>query len=364
MKRLYFTVTNDLAFDQRMQRICGSLAANGFIVTMVGRNRKGSAPLSKQSFFQHRIACVFEKGFLFYAEYNIRLFFYLFTKKMDGICAIDLDTILPCFAISKLKKISRIYDAHEYFTELKEVNSRPRVKNFWLAIERFCVPKFKSGYTVGSEIAKLFKQKYGVDYAVIRNMPLLHETVFTTPRAPFILYQGAVNEGRGFEWLIPAMQYVPYPLVVCGDGNFMEALKALIKKYELGNKVELKGMLSPQHLQQITPTATLGIGFTERDGLNQYLALPNKFFDYIHAGLPQLTMNFPEYGAVNKQFKVAMLLDDLDVDEIARTINAMMEDKALLEALHQNCMAARLVFNWQKEEKELLRFYHHLFSVA
>ena len=96
MKHIYFTVTNDLSYDQRMHRICHSLAANGYLVTLVGRRLKTSLPLPSKSFEQKRLSCFFNKGFLFYLEYNTRLFFYLLGKRMDTVCAIDLDTILPC----------------------------------------------------------------------------------------------------------------------------------------------------------------------------------------------------------------------------------------------------------------------------
>ena len=106
-KRIYFTVTNDLTYDQRMHRICTSLAEAGFQITLVGRKLPLSLPVQQHLFSQKRLRCRFNKGFLFYAEYNLRLFVFLLTKKMDGICAIDLDTILPCLAVSKLKRASR-----------------------------------------------------------------------------------------------------------------------------------------------------------------------------------------------------------------------------------------------------------------
>src|SRR5688572_28851854 len=101
-----------------MNRICTSLAENGYAVTLVGYTRKASPPLKQEKYRQKRINCLFKKGKLFYAEYNTRLFFYLLFQKVDAICAIDLDTILPCLRISTWKNIPRIYDAHELFTAL------------------------------------------------------------------------------------------------------------------------------------------------------------------------------------------------------------------------------------------------------
>ena len=156
-----------------MHRICSSLANNGYEVTLVGRKQRLSAPLQKEVYRQLRLRCYFTKGKFFYAEYNLRLFFFLLFKKIDIVCAIDLDTILPCLVISKVKKILRVYDAHELFTELKEVIRRPWIKRFWTGIEKYAVPKFKNGYTVSEGISTEFKKRYNVTYETIRNVPFL-----------------------------------------------------------------------------------------------------------------------------------------------------------------------------------------------
>ncbi len=362
LKRIYFTVTNDLSYDQRMHRICDSLVENGYAVTLVGRRLPASLPLTRKKFTQKRIRCWFKRSKWFYAEYNIRLFVFLLFKKMDAVCAIDLDTILPCLYISRWKKIPRVYDAHELFTELKEVITRPHVQKRWMRIEKKTVPEFKWGYTVSDSIAEEFKRRYGVNYATIRNMPLLRETGTSDASSEFILYQGAVNEARGLEYLIPAMQWVNHKLLICGDGNFMDQVKKMIIESGLQDRIELAGMLPPEQLRAISQKARIGVAFPEKDGLNQYFALPNKFFDYIHAGLPQLTMNYPEYEKINRQFNVAVLIDTHDPKRIAEAINNLLLDDVLLERLKQNCLLARKKLNWQEEEKKLLAFYQSLFS--
>jgi len=360
LKHIYFTVTNDLSFDQRMHRICGSLANAGFRITLVGRSLRNSLPLQQKNFRQKRLSCFFNKGFLFYAEYNLRLLFYLLTQKMDCICAIDLDTVLPCLFISKFKNIPKVYDAHEYFTELKEVRTRTFVKQFWLTIEKFAVPKYKYGYTVSEGLAREFEKNYMREYRVIRNLPVLKKLHRVEKENRFLFFQGAVNEARGFEYLIPAMKNVPYKLVICGDGNFMSQLKGLIAQNDVESKIELRGMLLPDELWAIAQRASVGIGLAEKEGLNQFLALPNKFFDYMHAGVPQIAMNYPEYQRINNQFEVAVLLDDLSIEQVSLTINKLMEDDSLLQQMHISCLKAREVYCWGKEETQLIQLYKSL----
>lgn len=362
MKKIFFTVTNDLSYDQRMNRICTSLAQNGYDVTLVGRKLPASLPLKEEKYKQKRLSCWFKKGKLFYAEYNLRLSTFLLFKKMDAICAIDLDTILACHTASVVKRIPRIYDAHELFTELKEVITRPRIQKLWQSIEKRLVPKFKYGYTVSESIAEEFHRRYHVNYATIRNVPRLQELTTGPANEKFILYQGAVNEGRAFEYLLPAMKDVNARLVICGDGNFMPQLKALIKENGLEQKVELKGMLSPADLWTLSQQAHVGVALAEKEGLNQYYALPNKFFDYVHAGLPQLTMNYPEYSKLNKIYDVAVLIDNLQPSEIAHKLNNLLGNAVMHQQLRNNCFKARQELNWQAEEKKLVAFYKSIFA--
>ena len=357
LKHIVFTVTNDLTYDQRMDRICRSLSESGYSVTLVGRQLKQSLPLQEKPFRQHRLRCWINKGKWFYAEYNARLFLYLLFKKMDAVCAIDLDTILPCLYISRLKRIPRIYDAHELFTEMKEVITRPTIQRAWLRIEKRAVPAFKWGYTVSGSIANEFKKRYDVHYETIRNMPLLTPLLPSTATERLIIYQGAVNEARGLEFLVPAMQWVNSRLVICGDGNFMQQLRELIAGYKLEDKIELTGMLSPEALKTAARQAYIAVAVPEKEGLNQYLALPNKWFDYIHAGLPQVTVNYPEYQRLNNKFEVAVLLDDLSPKRIADALNNLLTDDVLYQRLKTNCLKAREVLNWQQEERKLVGFY-------
>lgn len=343
-----------------MHRICSSLAQNGYDITLVGYKKPLSIPLANKNFKQKRIHCWFLKGKSFYAEYNIRLFLYLLFKKIDVICAIDLDTIFPCLHISRIKKIPRVYDAHELFTGLKEVIERPKVKRIWENVEKKAVPKYPNGYTVSESIADVFFEKYRVSYLTIRNIPLLKPLTGISNENKFILYQGAVNVGRGFEYLIPAMQWVNTKLIICGDGNYMPQLKNLISEYKLGEKIELKGMMEPEELSKFSQTAYIGIATPESNGLNQLLALPNKFFDYLHAGLPQINVNYPEYEKLNNNYQVAILLEDLSPKNIAANINNLLANDVLYNTLKENCMKARKELNWQNEEKKLLTFYQEI----
>ena len=232
----------------------------------------------------------------------------------------------------------------------------------WRRIEEHTVPQFRLGYTVSDSIATEFHQRYGVNYKTIRNLPRLLPLRENISKEKFILYQGAVNEARAFEYLVPAMKFVNYRLIICGDGNFMPQLKELIKHNGLEEKIELKGMLSPAQLLEFSQHAYIGVAIAEKEGLNQYLALPNKFFDYIHAGLPQVTMDYPEYQKINSKYEIALLIDNTEPKTIALALNKLMNDDVLHSRLRENCLRARQELNWKQEEEKLLAFYQSVFE--
>lgn len=357
---IIFTVTTDLTYDQRMIRICTSLANAGYRVLLVGRKQQGSVPLTARPFKQKRLRCFFEKGKLFYAEYNMRLFFYLLFKKTDCICAIDLDTILPCYFISGMKRIKRVYDAHELFCEMKEIVTRPGIYKTWKRIEQYTVPRFPLGYTVNQPIADEFKKMYGVQYEVIRNIALLKEIKPVDKTEKFILYQGAVNEGRCFETLIPAFKNINCKLWICGDGNFMQQARQLVADHHLQDKVIFKGKINPDELAGITQQAYIGITLFDNRGLSNYYSLANRFFDYLHAGIPQLCVNFPVYADINSKLPVALLVDDISAANLASQLNNLLTNVVLYKELQQNCLQVRQMLNWQQEEKNLVQFYQHI----
>jgi glycosyltransferase involved in cell wall biosynthesis len=374
-----------------MQRICTSVAETGFEVWLIGRKLSTSTPLLSFNFRTKRLSCFFNKGFAFYAEYNVRLFFYLLFSKAHCLCAIDLDTIVPVYFVSWLKNIKRVYDAHELFTEQKEIVTRPKVHKIWMAIEQFCVPKFKQGYTVNLFIRDELYRRHGVNYRVVRNMPLKGEGEWfevegrrqkvedrrdrveveqeelgisnqqsVISNQKFIIYQGAVNEGRSFETLIPAMKQVNCTLLICGEGNFFEQTKELIQQYDLADKIILKGYVSPIELKKITPKAILGLTLFEKTGLNQYYSLSNRFFDYIMAGIPQVCVGYPEYKAINDEHEIALLIDETDEQTIANSINRLINDTTLHKQLQQNCIQARTVLNWNNEAIKLKQFWKEI----
>jgi glycosyltransferase involved in cell wall biosynthesis len=370
--RLVFAVTTDLSYDQRMQRICGSLVRAGYAVLLVGWQRPASVPLGPQPYAQHRLRGWFQQGKLFYLEYNLRLLFYLLGQRAAAWACADLDAALPTWLRARLGGQPFVYDAHELFTEVPEVVARPRVQRVWQWVENFIVPRARLRYTVGPALAQLFETRHrGCAFGVVRNVPVDrrgivdNQDLVATRHPPTLLYQGALNVGRGLAELLAAMPQVPARLVVCGEGDCSAALRQQAAGLGLlaSEQVEFKGHVLPAELPALTAQATVGIMLLENTGLSYYYSLANKFFDYVQAGIPQLCIDFPEYRALNAQHEVAELVPDLAPATLAAALARLLpggRPSARYHALAANCRRARAEWSWQREEKTLVELYRRL----
>lgn len=341
-----------------MQRICSTLASNNFDVLLIGRKLKKTKVTNNQLFKNYYIKCIFNKKILFYAEYNIRLCWYLLFHSFDIVCGVDLDTLPAAWLSSRIKGKRCFYDAHEYFPEVIEVQDRKFIKKIWLTIEQFLVPKVDVVYTVSQSIADTFTKLYKRRVEVVRNLPLFYN-LEEEEEEYGILYQGALNEGRGLEPLILAMKQIDSKLIIVGDGYLKPKLEKMILDERLSDKVIFMGFVSPEDLPKITSKALIGISFLENKGRSYYYSLSNKFFDYIMAGKPQIGSNFPEYKAINEKAEVAILLDDISPDTIAKNINNLLYNKELYQNIKANCLKIRNEYSCEKEAIKLVEIYKH-----
>lgn len=367
-KKIICTVTNDLNSDRRMIRICTTLQENNYAVQLVGREQKKSKPISQQVFQQHRFKLWFNSGKLFYLNYNVQLFFWLLFQKFDTLYAVDLDTLGACtVAISFKKKFTKqkpklIFDAHELYTDTPEVYNRPIIRKIWLAVEKFGILKTDLRFTVSATIAEELFNRYGKIFEVIRNAPPLtglnnnDNNLPTRFNSKTLIYVGNLNIGRGLETVIEALPFLPqYNLEIIGDGVLMDTLKTLALKLNVAQRVVFHGHKNPNDIPEILQRATFGLHISENMGRSYELSLANKFFDYIHAGLPIIFTEFVEYKNINAAFNVGVMIEKTDVRQLVQAVLSFENNFLAWEVLVQNCAKARAILNWEHEEKILLQ---------
>ncbi len=354
------SVINDLVTDRRVHKTCVLLTEQGYEVTLVGRLLKNSIPLDGRVYKAHRMKLWFEKGVAFYAEFTIRLFLFLFKNKASLLIANDLDTLLPNYYFSKRRRIPLVYDSHEIFCEVPELQHTPLKKCIWETAEKSIVPKLKYCITVNQSIANWFNEKYKTDFKVVRNIPdkIIVDKIKTRQELnipinkKIILLQGAgINIQRGAEEAVEAMQFIENAiLLIIGSGDAISNLEFKIKDLKLDKKVLMLGKIKPEELYHYTCNADIGLSLDKNTNLNYQLSLPNKLFDYTLAGVPVLASPLLEIKLFIDKYKVGICIESHDAKHIANKLNFMLTspDYAIWKA---NTKVASQQNNWENEKK-------------
>lgn len=337
----------------------------GFSVVLVGRSLPDSLPLHRE-YKTRRMKLMFRKGPLFYAEYNIRLLFFLVFHQADLLVSNDLDTLTANYVAHKLKSIPIVYDSHEYYTGTPELINRPRVQGIWKFIERSIFPKLSDIFTVNESIAALYNQEYHKHLHVLRNIPkkLTKRPTLNSGDLGFdskkhlIILQGAgINIQRGAEEAILAMKFVENTiLLIIGSGDVIDSLKEMVKTNNLTEKVEFFPKKPYSELINYTSAAEIGLTLDKDTNINYRFSLPNKLFDYIHAGTPVLASPLPEIRKIIDKYKVGITIESHNPEHIASKINYMLENDFKTK-LKENLEVAANELNWENEEKILKQVY-------
>lgn len=367
MKRVIVSVINDLVTDQRVNKSCLALQKAGYEVLLVGRVQRKSPVMDERPYASHRMKLLFEKGPCFYAEYNIRLFFFLLFHRANLLLSNDLDTSLPNYFVSKLKGIKMIYDSHEYFTETPELVNRPRVQRVWKRIEEFVVPKLDEMITVCDSIADLFREKYGVKCHVIRNIPPQKalppkgdkaELGLPTNKHLLVLQGSGINIQRGAEELVQAMQYLDdCHLMIIGGGDVLPILKQMVVDLNIADHVRFLPRMSYANMMAYTQNAELGFCLDKDTNLNYRFSLPNKLFDFIQAGVPIVASHLTEIEKIIRRYDIGSFIENHDPKTIAATIQNALFDAERYGKWKQNLAVAAQDLRWENEEKVLLAIY-------
>jgi glycosyltransferase involved in cell wall biosynthesis len=375
-------VTNDLTTDQRVNRTCSTLVKLGYKVLLVGRKRRDSKDLKTRAYRMHRLRLLFKKGPLFYANFNISLFFYLLFRRAELLVSNDLDTLPAVWMAYRIKKffagiipfkksktksrkgIIHLHDCHEYFRGVPELVGRKTVLRVWKFFEDLIFPRLSRVTAVNQSIADIYEKEYNVPLKVMRNFPGRKQNSGSKNKAALnisgsqkiIFYQGALNIDRGLEESIQSIKYMNTDavLVLAGKGDIDEKLKQLVISENLAEKVILTGEIPLEELHEYTQMADLGISVEKDVCVNYHYSLPNKLFDYIQSRVPVLVSPFPEVRALVDHYQIGEFIQSHDPVELAKHFDKILNDQDKLAFYKKNLQKAAKELCWECEEEVLV----------
>ncbi len=359
-------VISDLVTDQRVLKTCNLLVKQGYTVHLIGREIPQALPLNTTwPFNAKRIKIPFSKGPLMYICFAWALALHLQRIKPQLVIANDLDTLWPSIIAKRKWGSYVIYDSHEYFCEVPELQHRPFKKAIWKMLERRLIHKTDARITVSDSIAKAYAAEYNLTFNVVRNVPESNtDGAHLKPRAALgmpesqtilILQGSGINPGRGAEELIKAMYELPeMVLYIIGSGDSWQNILNLASDKTLKNRVRCISRISKTELQSYTAAADIGISIDKPTNLNYKYSLPNKIFDYLQAGLPVLVSRIPELENLLNEFPCGVFIENHNPRHIAEQIKILAHHPNLDQFKMQSKRAAQK-YTWNTEQEVWLK---------
>jgi glycosyltransferase involved in cell wall biosynthesis len=378
-KRIVVTVISDLSTDQRVHKVCQTLHENGYQVLLIGAKKKNSLPLDTRDYTARRIPLLFQKKFLFYAEFNTKLFLRLLFTKADIFLGNDLDVMTATYLAATFKKKLVVYDTHEYYLAMPGLEHKPFIKKIWKTIESYIFPRVPYIYSISDSFCDMYWKDYGKKLRTVRNVPyvtykensnyseLIGSIEKKIPHNKNILiFQGAgINPQRGVEELVLAMKYLDsekYHLLIVGGGDIFSSIEKLIDQEELRDKITIIPKVPFPVLRHITKYGHLGLSLDKPININYRYGLPNKIFDYLHAGVPVLVSRLVELEKIVNNYRVGTFIENHEPRHIATCIQQIFANPELMNLWKENTLQVRKELNWENESKIVLEIFKQVES--
>lgn len=365
--RVTFSVTNCICFDQRVMKMAETVKELGCEVLIIGRTRGECCRNDMVPFPVKRFRMLFNRKFLFYATFNLKLFFFLLFVKTDILVADDLDTLLPNFLVSKLRRLPLVYDSHEYFTGVPELNGRPFVKSVWKLIEKSIFPYLNNIITVSDSLADQYEKEYSVRPLVVKNCSKRSQHLKGYSRKEMginekdflLIIQGSgINADKGGEELIEAVRITEnVSLLIVGSGDILEDLEKMVTTMDLGRRVRFVPKLKWEELMRYTKSVDAGMCLEKGTNLNYRFSIPNKLCDYISAGIPVVAGNLPEIKKIVEGYRCGIIIPDITSLNISQAVIELRDNGNLRNELKRNSSAASEELNWENESLKVASFY-------
>jgi glycosyltransferase involved in cell wall biosynthesis len=300
----------------------------------------------------------------------------------------DLDALPSAAALARRHGARYIFDTHELFIDQLDLGSAAArvgwtsrakqkiVQRNYARLERNLIRQASAVITVSDAVAGELVARYGIARPTsILNTPhyrdlscgssYLRQRLGLPDDRRLILYQGGVQPERGLLELTQSLALLPedHVLIFLGFnlGSYQEPIRREIDHLNLQPRVHLLEALPREQLLDATASADVGIQLLAGLNLNHRLTLPNKLFEYMMAGLPFISTDWPEVGRVVRETGAGMAIAGITPEAIASAIRQVLASPATYTAMRQaGLAAARAEFNWEHQAAKLLKLYSDL----
>lgn len=362
-------VTSNLESDPRVSREADITFRNGYEVTVICRTHTGK-PKPYQVITLNRASPSIR--LLKYVErllLIIAMIWHGFRTRPDIIHCNDLDTLPAGYVISLLTRAKLFYDAHEYYVG-NIVSLGPTGRKVATRVEGFICRRAARISTVCDPIADLMASEYKIPRPlVLLNPPYYVDALKVTPRpwrAQFgdkiiALFQGQYSGSyTGLADVIRAAELLPENVVVVlrGFGPLEAELRELIEQMKLSDRVFLVAPVPMSEMVESAVGADMGLMPLNSVLGDPRMAVPNKLFEYMMAGLPLIVPDLPGPRSFVVEGEMGIFYQSDNYERLAEAITALATDPARLQRMKQYCLDAARQYCWDNEGLKLIQAYN------
>ena len=371
MNILHITI-NPISLERRILNQVRSAIQHSHVVSVMYQEESSEdSGITNRDYTPIPLRTPFHKGGpLKFMYYNWKVLRAGLNHEFDIIHAHDL-WILPAATILSIwKKKALLYDAHEYYPGLEIFTRRKIRKLLWTWSEKICIRRVENLITVSEPLGQLYRNRYhlSISVDVILNLPA-YETPSPTKAVKIpvsddmltVLYQGHFRPGRGLINLIEAIARVEdIQLVLIGGGELESELKKLTHNLNIENRVSFMPYIPTDQLISTAAQADIGAVLFEPGSQNYAHALPNKFFEYVMAGLPVLASNIDTLDHYVNKYNFGITINPNDVQSISDCLAGISDNRNQLQIWHNNALSAARELIWENEAEKLTNIYDNL----
>jgi len=287
----------------------------------------------------------------------------LLREKYDLIHANDWDA-LPVAGRAARQVGSRVlFDAHEYTPAQAADVWRRRWVDIPLRISLLrayqnCATRM---ITVSEGLRDLYHANFGWSPEVILNAPHYVKSPFRPTQEDRIelVHHGGASRKRHLEDLVQIAGLLDERfklnfVLLTSEPGYLRYLKTLARQKAPG-KVAFHDPVPPQMITQELVKYDLGVPWLQTHNLNHLNALPNKFFDYIMAGLAIAIPPLPSMQNIVETHKIGVVAADQTVPAMAKALNELTPET--INRFKKHSLELAKSFNAEVEMGKLMRIY-------
>jgi glycosyltransferase involved in cell wall biosynthesis len=288
------------------------------------------------------------------------------TQKPDAWLVNDWDALPIVVEAARVNGGKVILDSHEYAP--LEFEDNPR----WLRVSapaitsllRKYLPHVDASITVVPAIADRLRTEFSLDPIVVLNAPRRENVRFktTNPNDIRLIHHGVTTPSRRLETLIETIalcdaRYSLHLMLVHNDAAYERQIKHLASEIASG-RVFFREPVAPASVVQTIAEYDIGLSVIEPSNYNYLVSLPNKFFDYIVAGLPVVVGPSPSMAEIVRNYRCGVVSESFRASDIAARLNLLTPSE--LETMRVASRSAAEHLNADVEMKKVVELFEAL----